>query len=197
MKLKTIAVLIFLIAILNQSCIRETKEKITPEDKKQLKETANDFMKSLKAVLVNEMQSKGIEAAVSVCSDTAQILTRNFGMDKNIVIKRVSFKNRNPENYPDINEGEILKKFEELHKQAELLPTYEHIEKVTKNGKDFILYMKPIFVQPECLSCHGKNDEIPASVKNIVRQKYNNDKAVGFSTGDLRGAVSVRKIISD
>ena len=53
-------------------------------------------MESLKSVLVKEMQTNGIVSAVSVCSDTAQILTNNYGVNKGIYIKRVSFKNQKP-----------------------------------------------------------------------------------------------------
>jgi len=49
-------------------------------------------MESLKTILVKEMQTNGIAAAVSVCSDTAQLLTNNYGIKKGIYIKRVSVK---------------------------------------------------------------------------------------------------------
>ncbi len=77
-----------------------------------MRTTATDFMKDLKSILIKQMQTGGVLQAVSVCSDTAQVLTNNFGVERGIYIKRVSLKNRNPNNFPDDFEKRILNQFE-------------------------------------------------------------------------------------
>jgi hypothetical protein len=191
---------IFLLSLLtlivfSTGCLKKTDKEISDKEMAELRTAANDFMKSLKAVLVNEIRVNGIVSAVSVCSDTAQMLTNNFGHETGVYIKRVSFRNRNPLNKPDEFEADYLQKFEELFRNGELFPQTEFAEIEEADGQKFIHYMKPILVQSECLGCHGMENEIPESVKAVLNEKYPEDKAVNFRTGDLRGAVSVKKII--
>jgi hypothetical protein len=184
---------LLLFSILFTGCLKKEEKEIPVKEISELRTTANDFMKSLKSVLVKEIQTNGIVDAVSVCSDTAQILTNNFGQEKGVIIRRVSSKNRNPLNKPDDFEIKALQRFEEWYKNGELLPQTELASVEEEDEKKFILYMKPIFIQPECLGCHGTENEIPDNIKLILNERYPEDKAVNFKNGDLRGAVSVKK----
>ena len=47
--------------------------------------------------------------------------------------------------------------------------------------------MKPIFVEDACLACHGSKDKRPF----FIVDKYPEDRAFDFKTGDLRGMVEV------
>jgi hypothetical protein len=173
----------------------ETKREVSGNQKVAMRTTASDFMKDLKSILIKQMQTGGVLQAVSVCSDTAQVLTNNFGVERGIYIKRVSLKNRNPNNFPDDFEKRILNQFEQLHQNNELNNETEFVEIVTEGDYNYLRYMKPIIVQAECLSCHGSQTEMMPEVRNRITQNYPNDKAVGYKTDDLRGAVSIKKVV--
>ncbi len=177
------------------NCSQKSKPEITEELKTSLRSDAKSFMESLKSVLIKEIQTNGIVKAVSVCSDTAQVLTNTYGISKGIYIKRVSFKNRNPLNVPDDFEAKVLKMFEEQFKNGQLKPETEYAEMIEVNGVYKLRYMKPIFVQPECLNCHGAEDQISPQVKEVINKIYPDDKAKGYQMGDLRGAVSIQKTL--
>lgn len=177
------------------ACSQRSKPEVTEELKTSLRSDAKSFMESLKSVLIKEIQTNGIVKAVSVCSDTAQVLTNNYGISKGIYIKRVSFKNRNPLNVPDEFEAKVLRMFEEQFKNDQLKPETEYAEMVEVNGVYKLRYMKPIFVQPECLNCHGAEDQISPQVKEVINKIYPDDKAKGYQMGDLRGAVSIQKTL--
>ncbi|MGQ9644232.1 MAG: Tll0287-like domain-containing protein [Ignavibacterium sp.] len=181
--------------ILLISCTQKPKPEITEQLKSALRSDAKTFMESLKSVLIKEIQTHGIVSAVSVCSDTAQVLTNNYGISKGIYIKRVSFKNRNPLNVPDDFEAQGLKLFEDLHNKNLIKPETEYVEIIEENGVSKVRYMKPIFVQPECLSCHGTEEQISPQVKEVINKIYPDDKAKGYKMGDLRGAVSIQKTL--
>jgi hypothetical protein len=132
---------------------------------------------------------------VSVCSDTAHLLTNNFGIQKGVYIRRVSFKNRNGNNYPDDFEKKVLSKFELLYQNKELNSETEHAEIVQEGEFKYLRYLKPILVQAECLNCHGSGNDIMPEVKQLIAQEYPNDKAVGYLIGDLRGVVSLKKVV--
>lgn len=176
-------------------CGEKPKPELTEQIKNGLRADAKEFMGSLKSILVKEMQSNGIIAAVSVCSDTAQILTNNYGVKKGLYIKRVSFKNRNINNTPNSIESEALKMFEELKLKGELSESTEYFSTLEKDGVTSVVYLKPIIVQPPCLNCHGTVDQIGADVKIVINKKYPNDKATGYQIDDLRGAVSIQKTL--
>lgn len=187
------AVLLFL--FIWAGCGEKSKPELTEQIKNGLRTDAKIFMDSLKVILVKEMQKHGIISAVSVCSDTAQLLTVNYGLSKGIYIKRVSFKNRNPRNAPDGFESKVLNYFRELSSVGKLNETTEFTEIINVDGVSRVRYMKPIIVQAPCLSCHCTNEQISPEVKSIIQNKYPEDKATGYQIDDLRGAVSIQKTL--
>lgn len=192
---KNISLSILLFFIISFGCSEKPQPEIPENVKAGLRNDAKEFMGSLKSILVKEMQTNGIVKAVSVCSDTAQLLTNNYGLSKGIYIKRVSFKNRNKNDAPNEVESAALKSFEELNTKGELTETTEYFTTIEENGIKQIVYLKPILIQAPCLSCHGPLDQISEGVKVILHSKYPDDRATGYNLGDLRGAVSIKKVL--
>lgn len=192
---RSVLLLIIIISIFLLECGNQSKANLTQQQKANLRANSKEFVESLKSVLIKEIQTNGIVSAVSVCSDTAQILTNKFGITKGIYIKRVSFKNRNPNNSPDEIESKALKYFEELKSSGMLNDTTEFIEITEKENTRTIHFLKPIIVQAPCLNCHGQSNFILPDVKAIIDQKYSSDKATGYNLNDLRGAVSIQKVL--
>lgn len=193
--MKKLLFTVLFLFILLISCTQKPKPEITEQLKSALRSDAKTFMDSLKSVLIKEIQTRGIVSAVSVCSDTAQVLTNNYGISKGIYIKRVSFKNRNPMNVPDEFESKVLNIFEEMHSKNQIKQETEYVELVEENGISKVRYMKPILVKPECLNCHGTDEHISPQVKEVINKIYPDDKAKGYQMGDLRGAVSILKTL--
>ena len=187
-----VSVLFFL--ILPLGCT-ENKIEVSEDQAEGMRATSMEFMKSLKVILIKQMQTKGVLQAVAVCSDTAQVLTNNFGIQKGVFIKRVSLKNRNKNNFPDDFEKKVFNKFELLKQNNELDNNSEHIEIVKEGEYTYIRYLKPILIQAECLNCHGNPSAMMTEVKDLIMKKYPDDKAVGYSIGDLRGVVSIKKAL--
>jgi hypothetical protein len=46
-------------------------------------------------------------------------------------------------------------------------------------------YVEPIVTQPLCLTCHGTS--VAPEVLDAIAERYPEDQATGFETGDLRG----------
>ena len=189
-----ISISALIVIVLLFSCT-EKKTEVNENQLEGMRTTSTEFMKTLKGILIKQIQTKGVVQAVSVCSDTAQVLTNNFGLQKGVFIRRVSIKNRNENNYPDDFEKKILSEFELLKKNNELNDKTEHFELVKEGEYTYSRYLKPILVQAECLNCHGNKDEMMPEVKELIALKYSGDKAVGYNIGDLRGAVSVKKVV--
>ena len=96
-------------------------------------------------------------------------------------IRHASAKNRNPVNAATPDEISILETFD---RNREIKGQWDKAE---ADGKKFQRYMKPIFVEDACLACHGSKDKRP----QFIIDKYPEDSAYDFKTGDLRGMVEV------
>jgi hypothetical protein len=63
---------------------------------------------------------------------------------------------------------------------------------VTEGGRETLRYLKPLVAGTMCLTCHGQKAAIPPGVQAVLAREYPDDRATGYSAGDVRGAVSVR-----
>ena len=169
--------------------------EVTEEQKEQMRTTAADFMDELKGILLNQVQTNGVVSALDVCSDTAQVLTNEFGLQRGVFIKRISVKNRNTNNFPDDYEQTILNSFQIMLRNKKLDGKTELAELVKEGEFTYLRYMKPILIQPECLNCHGSESTMLEEVSKMISKRYPNDKALDYYPGDLRGAVSIKKLV--
>ncbi len=146
------------------------------------KKYSMDYMESLKGKLVSKMQEGGPLNAITFCSNEAISLTNEFNskIDKNVSIKRVSERNRNPLNLPNIAD---LKALDELEHSRKEFVTYE--------DKSEFKFYKAIKMDTKCLVCHGSKSEIPTDVQAFLTKTYKNDLAINHKDGDLRGAIVV------
>jgi hypothetical protein len=192
---RLIPLLILFLFIYLSGCGSDRGAKIAEATPDEYRTISQEFMSELSGVLVSELRKGGPVAAINVCSDTAQYLTKEFSRKKGIVVKRVSFKNRNQYNAPDKFETRVLIEFGKMKAQGRLRALTDYFEIVQHNGKSIARYMKPIVVRPLCLNCHGKEDEIDESVLSIINRNYENDLARNYEVGDLRGAISIKKVL--
>ena len=97
-----------------------------------------------------------------------------------VKIRHAAIKNRNPAHAASDEERAFHALFEKGEES-------EIWDETTIENKSYERYVRPIFVEPACLSCHGAKDERPA----FVKKKYPKDLAYGFEAGDLRGIIEV------
>lgn len=176
---------------------QEKRRKATTPQKnrRQLEVITVEFTGKLKNALIRNMQQGGPVQALAVCADSAQKLTGAIAEEKGIEIKRVSLRFRNPNNRPDEFETRALLSFNELKSKGELKDSTYIMEVRTEDGQKVLRYMKPIIMQPLCLNCHGDNNEVSPQTAKLITNYYPDDRARNFSTGDIRGAVSIRQVL--
>jgi len=145
----------------------------------------------LKGKLVEAVQQGGPVNAIEVCHTEAPAIAQRISEGSGWKVGRTSLKVRNPGNAPDPWEVKVLQSFEERKAAGESLETMEYSEVVEADGAKSFRYMKPIPTAPVCLNCHGT--ELAPGVAQALDQLYPEDKARGFSTGDIRGAFTLSK----
>lgn len=154
------------------------------------------FLKQLGAANKKAVTEGGPDAAVGVCKDIAPQMTSDISRQTGWRLTRVSLKVRNPLlGTPDAWEQNGLKEFEARVAKGEKPETMEIAEIVEEpNGKSF-RYMKAIALQQGCVACHGTDEQRPDSVKARLSEDYPHDKATGYSVGQIRGAVSIKRAL--
>lgn len=144
----------------------------------------------LLVALKEEMSKSGPEGAIPVCKDMAPKMAGEISQQSGWKIKRVSLKARNDARaIPDAWERAALEDFD---RRAAAGEPPEKLEKGEKVGSEY-RYVKALPVQALCLSCHGSAEQISPAVKSVLGQHYPKDLATGYSIGQIRGAISVRK----
>ncbi|TXB63993.1 DUF3365 domain-containing protein [Vicingus serpentipes] len=165
----------------------EVQGIIVKTDKEYLEEgkmIAESTFKVLSSNLQQAMAEGGIENALSYCNVNAMPLTDSLSKHYNVAIKRVSDKARNQLNLASKNEQKIIDNY--LASTENRKPVLEQNE----NGK--ITFYAPIVAKALCLNCHGIEGEILSSENNEkIKLLYPEDKAIGYSEGDLRGVWSI------
>ncbi len=181
--MKKIFLGISVLLVLSLSLQANSEKEIKLEAKKAIMKLG----KTLKAEVVKHMKTQGAQSAAYFCYKSATNLTKkvNSTYPKGISVKRISLKNRNKNNYPaSKDEIEMLKKLEQKVKAKEKLPKLI-VQKISSNH--YKVY-KPILVSKKCIVCHGDAKHRNKEAYKTIKEKYPNDKAIGYKVGDFRGA---------
>ncbi len=150
------------------------------------KEIVGDIGPLLKDSLVGSMKKGGPLEAIKFCNVQATELTKSFAEEHNADTKRVSDKNRNPENAASPAELEVMAHYRQLMEAGEpLLPKVVLNEQGRKN------FYAPILTANECLACHGAASEMQPELVQLIDSLYPTDKAKGYAVKELRGLWSV------
>lgn len=154
---------------------------------------ATALLTNLKTSLLRALTEGDAVKAAAFCSEEAMNLREEAHGDlpQGVTVKRVSTKHRNPNNAPDEVDSKVLDLLQNRQENKEPLPS--HL--VVRKGET-TRYYKPILTGALCLTCHGDPKGFPPELKNLLEERYPEDKAVGYKKGELRGAVRVNIPIS-
>ena len=160
---------------------------------KDARRLADELGDKIRGLLFRELQRGGAVSAVSVCSEVAQEITREFNRHTGHYARRVSMRYRNPRNLPDGYEQRVLSHMEVENRQKHLAK--EYVEVVKEQDVRILRYMRPLIAAPVCMNCHGLKETMTPEVKRMLAERYPEDRATGFQEGDLRGAISVKIVL--
>jgi mono/diheme cytochrome c family protein/nitrate reductase cytochrome c-type subunit len=135
--------------------------------------------------LMESIQQKGTLEALAFCNHQAIPLTDSMATKYNATIKRVSDKNRNPNNKANTEELKYIAQFKKD------LATKKEIKPVVIEKGDKIRFYYPIETNTMCLQCHGKPEQIQPEVRAKTLQLYPKDLAIRYSENEVRGIWSI------
>lgn len=154
---------------------------------------ARDLAGRLGVELKKEISAGGPESAIKVCKSLAPALAGEISMKTSWRATRVSLKPRNAMlGTPDGWEQRVLASFDDRATKGEDPEKLEIGEIVIEPQGTFFRYMKALPVQPPCLNCHGTG-EVRDGVRARLATEYPHDKATGYSAGQIRGAITIKR----
>ncbi|MGI9527453.1 MAG: Tll0287-like domain-containing protein [Weeksellaceae bacterium] len=169
----------------DSSIVEEFNDSISSDKDKYLergKAIAGQAQGVLGKNLIQALNAEGPVFALEFCSAEAIPLTDSAALSSDVKLKRVSDKNRNPNNVANDKELKIINLFKsQINQGVEVKPEVEATE-------DHYVGYYPIVTNTMCLQCHGTpkvdiNEETYAKIKSL----YPADKAFGYDINELRG----------
>lgn len=157
-------------------------------DRDRAIEAVASFGGELKQALTGAMKSSGPVAAIDVCKTQASAIAARVSAHAGLRVSRTSARTRNPGNSASTWQAAVLSRWEEQRADGADLTSVDYFEELPDGG---FRYMKPIFAQPLCLTCHGAT--LSPDIKAALAESYPEDHATGYSAGDLRGAFVVER----
>lgn len=121
--------------------------------------------------------AQGPEHAVETCRLEAPRITARQQRPA-VAVGRTSDRVRNPANAPEPWMQPLLDEFRGRAPEPDAYRTADLGARGTG-------YVEPIYLQPVCATCHGRN--VDPGLLDVIRERYPSDQATGFEVGELRG----------
>ena len=154
-------------------------------------ELAREFVGRLKPQLKQAMADGGPTHAVEVCASEAPKIAESLSAESGWEVRRVSLRQRNASRAtPDRWERTVLQQFDQRQLAGEK-PSDLHFGEFT--GESY-RYMQAQGVEGVCLVCHGES--VAAAIATTLEKYYPDDRATGYSMGQVRGAISLQKPVN-
>ena len=173
----------------NDNWTQSGKKVVVVEKQKTYEEIGLEYALSTKKILgqnlMGTIQKKGTLEALAFCNIQAMPLTDSMSVKYNATIKRVSDKNRNPNNKANAEELVYIAQF-----KKEMAANKESKPVVVDKG-DKVQFYYPIPTNTMCLQCHGKPENIKPEVRAKTLKLYPQDLAVGYGENEVRGIWSI------
>ena len=148
------------------------------------------YKERLLAGIAQALKEGGPLGAIGACNTLAPDLNASVTDASSFEISRTALRVRNPENAPDAWEQVVLEQFQTAIAAGSDPKALEMFDVVTTTeGQKLFRYMRPIVMGEPCLVCHGPN--VAADVKAEIAKYYSDDKAIGYTLGEMRGAFSL------
>lgn len=160
----------------------------------EARKIASDLQGALAPRLMKEITERGAAGAIGVCKDIGGGAALALSERSDAKVSRVSLRPRNPVLGPaDAWEQAALLEFDRRAAAGEAPQHLERAEIVQEPAGRYFRYAKALPVMPLCLNCHGDPARLDAEVRAKLTAEYPNDRATGYSVGQIRGAITIKR----
>lgn len=163
----------------------------------ETRKTALPVLPKVVGAMQSAVQEQGPVAAIAVCKVKAPQLLQEMRQQTGWEIRRVSLKTRNAATgTPDVWEARQLAEFNIRAANGARPETLEVGEIVSAaDGKRSYRYIKALPATEVCQTCHGATNALSADLQAALARDYPHDQATGYTTGQVRGALTVQRAL--
>lgn len=162
--------------------VKEIPEKDNKTFLAQAKDIAMKSQQALGGQLKAKLDEGGPIHALEFCSLRAIPITDSLSEAHQVKIRRISDKNRNPDNKAGEGELNYIRLVQEKLNKGEI-PKPEMVDHADRKTAYF-----PIMTNAMCLQCHGETGKtMAAETQKRILDLYPDDKATGYGDEQLRG----------
>ena len=137
---------------------------------------------ALGKTLQQKIKEEGTLGAIEFCNVNALAITDSLSRELGVTISRITDRPRNPRNRSGDGEMKILSAYREDLAGGHTAKGLVALQDST------IHFYYPIVINNLCLQCHGTPDsEVSPEVYSKIRELYPGDRAMAYSSGELRG----------
>lgn len=153
-----------------------------------------EFGDTLRGELVAAMQADGPVNAISVCNEAAPAIAASVSEASGWTVGRSSHLLRNPKNAPDAFTAAAIDDFVAREAAGEAVDSLAAAAIVEEDGARVFHMVKAIPTGEPCVVCHG-GDNVKDEVVAALAEMYPEDKARGFTPGQMRGVFTLSKVL--
>jgi hypothetical protein len=168
----------------------DTVRRMLDESRK----VAEQLVQQIGGELRRELELTGPLRGLIVCKFGAPEMASAMSRKTGWRVSRVSLQTRNPAlGSPDPWEYRVLTEFDQRVARGEKADGLEFGEVVREPSGNYFRYMKALPVARVCLNCHGPVESLSPEVRERLAADYPYDRGTGYSIGQVRGAVTVKR----
>lgn len=174
------------------ACANDTEALRAATD--EARRVTDALITQVRGELTRALESSGPLRAIVVCKYSMPEIASNVSRRHGWKVSRVTLKPRNPAlGMPDAWEQRILLQFEQAAAKGDRPGPLEHSEIVSEPAGRYFRYLRALPMAPLCQTCHGTPEQISEAVRAQLAIEYPMDRAVGYKSGQVRGAVSIKR----
>lgn len=124
-----------------------------------------------------------LDSAMNICSEYAASIIKLQNEAHGWDVRRTALRPRNVANAPEDIDIEIMNEIEKRIQTGEIIGPGSRLM-----DDNSVKVFQPIIAENFCLPCHGVIDrDIKREIYTKISEKYPDDAATGYNTGDLMG----------
>lgn len=150
-------------------------------------QAASEAGRGLKKRLQSAMKAGGPVEAVVACNLQAPTVVADVAEIRGVTVGRASLRLRNPAN---AQAPAWVAAWLDTH-GSKPVGAGPAVAEVVSTGEATAVarVLRPLPVEPVCLTCHGPRETVAAPVRERIAALYPDDNALGYAVGDLRGVL--------
>lgn len=145
--------------------------------------SADVIVTAMRDALMRELKEGlargGPATAIDSCHIDATVITQRVGRESGVAAGRTSDRLRSPLNAPKPWAAALVKEYAGRRAAG--------VEGFAVDLDDKVGVLRPIAQHKMCAGCHGPADRLGAGVRQVLKDQYPADHAVGFTEGEIRG----------